>query len=169
MTQLFLGNKLRTEHTLFKASTGIFCAFMSLRSRSASYFRSLDMLNLRAEHKKKGIHLSVQLSFTQQAPPCLRRPDIWYLTDSEPQQFLPQCFLSSLKEVLQDDSCHGAPLSNTGTISNQEARPLVVLKDHLMLLKDQGKGDVGRINTLIISLLGFAFSCQHLAGIDDSF
>lgn len=52
MMQIFLGNQLPAEHTLFKASTGIFCAFMSLRSRSASYFRSLDMLNLRAEHKK---------------------------------------------------------------------------------------------------------------------
>lgn len=34
--------------TLFKASTGIYGAFMSFRSLSASNFRSLDMLNLKA-------------------------------------------------------------------------------------------------------------------------
>lgn len=43
--------------TLFKACTGIFGASMSLRSLSASNFRSLDMLNLRAGTQKSIILL----------------------------------------------------------------------------------------------------------------
>lgn len=44
--------------TLFKACTGIYGASMSLRSLSASNFRSLDMLNLRARTEKKVIQLN---------------------------------------------------------------------------------------------------------------
>lgn len=52
---------------------------------------------------------------------------------------LPKCFLPSLQKILQDDSCNSATLSNPCPISDEEASPLVVLKDHLVLLQAHKK------------------------------
>ena len=96
---------------------------MSRRSRSASYLRSLETLNL-----------GLRASRLQEPPPRLQaRPSP--RGGSSPQGLLP-----APQIVLQDDAGHRAALTHTRAISDEEARALPAGEQDLMLLRGWGKG-----------------------------
>lgn len=95
---------------------------MSRRSRSASYLRSLETLNL-----------GLRASRLQEPPPRLRaRPTP--RGGSSPQGLLP-----APQIVLQDDAGHRAALTHTRAIANEEACALPAGEQDLMLLRGWGK------------------------------
>lgn len=95
--------------TLLNACTVMPGASMSLRSRSASYLRSLEALNL---GERPG-----------QSQCCLSHfiPPTW---DIRPDRNSPQSFLSAPQVILHYDASHCAALAHASSIPNQEPSAL---------------------------------------------
>lgn len=109
--------------TLFSACTAMLEASISRRSRSASYLRSLETLNLRAQL------VGVGPTAGRSRPPQGRRAGGCGRGRS------PQGLLAAPQVVLQDDAGHGAPLAHACAVADEEARALPAGEQDLVLLR----------------------------------
>lgn len=104
--------------TLFNEWTWMFLAPISLKSLSASYFRSFDTLNL----KRYTFEKLVLSRYVR------KEVLIWQA------EYLPKWSLPAQKVIFINDPCNSAALPHTGSITNQIASSFTSRQESLMLL-----------------------------------